>query len=1148
MPSILSTNMASLYAQRNLASAQAELAGSVQKLSSGRQINSAKDNAAGLGISEGVMGIKNITDQSIRSTQNAISVVQAAEGARDVVGKLLQRVLTLTTQKENTLLNSAQTSSIDSEITSLLSEVGKIRDRTRFQGGPDSIFGTDIALIAGAGVASRTISIRDLSVDDLGVSGSGSSKTINSSDLTSLFSRQIAASGISVPTAQTMTSVPPSSVTGSALAVTRSAVAATLNGGQSATASNPTGVSVQPTAIQPGTAPLPVASVGLTSRGDVRFSVDRNLASTVGGNGASLLYTAGSGSSIQGLVSGGVYQIGGAVLPATTGDYSFQLRSGGAVIERLGAIVGSNFSFQRVQTTFQFNPIDTSGNVILGSSINLADDAAVVFTADSSSLVRNISNLDLGKTYYIQNVLDASGNSIGVRLKNISGTVINFDASQADGSFSLSGVSPVQVGFNSQNIKASTLNLTGSAFQVDDQVRYTTDVQDLDALQTGDYFVKTVTTVNGNNSIQLARTLGGSVETFEVTTGGGTSTVALISRAGGVEADTITSAAHGFQNGDAVKYTSSSVPNEIGGLDTGKIYYVVGRDASGNSFKLSETLNGNPVDLTSAGVSTQTFAKATVFTQPTTPFSNGNQVIYDGIASSGAALSGMTVGSTYAVHLPNGGSSFQLLDSSGNVVSSTGTGAQLFRTTSQQSFVETNAITIAGHGFQDGDVIKYSTSGGQIGNLPTSGTYYARDVSGNTFKLASTFGGTAIDLSSSGSGTQTFTKAAFFNQPTTPYIEGAQVVYDGNAGGSNIAGLTVGSTYKTHLVNGGNSFQLLDVSGNYVATTNFGGGTPLFRNADQLPYVQTDTITISGHGFQNGDAITYSSANPITNLSNNSTYYVRDVSGNDFKLSISAGGSVRDLTGYGSGTQSFTKGTVFNQPATAFANGAQVVYGGADASGNAITGLTVNATYTVHNIGNGSSFQLLDSNNKVVSTSSAGAGNQIFNTASSSLYLQAHGFRVGDQLTYSGATGASSSDIGNLARGTYAVKAVTADTFQLENPANTAAALSFTSAGSGIQQFTSGSGPISSASVAAAIQTNARYQAELGMQVNALNFAIDSMETLSSNLAQAYSRIMDVDYATETAALTRNQIMQQAATSMLAQANQMPNVILTLLK
>jgi hypothetical protein len=92
MPSILSTNMASLYAQRSLASAQTELAGSVQKLSSGRQINSAKDNAAGLGISEGVASIRNISDQSIRNLQSATSLVQTADGALDVVGKMLQRI------------------------------------------------------------------------------------------------------------------------------------------------------------------------------------------------------------------------------------------------------------------------------------------------------------------------------------------------------------------------------------------------------------------------------------------------------------------------------------------------------------------------------------------------------------------------------------------------------------------------------------------------------------------------------------------------------------------------------------------------------------------------------------------------------------------------------------------------------------------------------------------------------------------------------------------------------------------------------------------------------------------------------------------------------------------------------------------------
>jgi flagellin len=63
-----------------------------------------------------------------------------------------------------------------------------------------------------------------------------------------------------------------------------------------------------------------------------------------------------------------------------------------------------------------------------------------------------------------------------------------------------------------------------------------------------------------------------------------------------------------------------------------------------------------------------------------------------------------------------------------------------------------------------------------------------------------------------------------------------------------------------------------------------------------------------------------------------------------------------------------------------------------------------------------------------------------------------------------------------------------------------------------------------------------------------LSYAIDNLQTLSNNLSEAYSRIVDTDYAAETSALTRNQILQQAATSMLAQANQMPNVILTLLK
>ena len=167
MPSILSTNMASLYAQRSLASAQTELAGSVQKLSSGRQINSAKDNAAGLGISEGVASIRNISDQSIRNLQNATSLVQTADGALDVVGKMLQRALTLTTQKDNANLNDAQRTSIDNEITSIINEIARIESRTNFNDST-SVFGRSYTFGAGSGVT-KTIDIPDLTSLSLGL-------------------------------------------------------------------------------------------------------------------------------------------------------------------------------------------------------------------------------------------------------------------------------------------------------------------------------------------------------------------------------------------------------------------------------------------------------------------------------------------------------------------------------------------------------------------------------------------------------------------------------------------------------------------------------------------------------------------------------------------------------------------------------------------------------------------------------------------------------------------------------------------------------------------------------------------------------------------------------------------------------------------
>jgi flagellin-like hook-associated protein FlgL len=154
-----------------------------------------------------------------------------------------------------------------------------------------------------------------------------------------------------------------------------------------------------------------------------------------------------------------------------------------------------------------------------------------------------------------------------------------------------------------------------------------------------------------------------------------------------------------------------------------------------------------------------------------------------------------------------------------------------------------------------------------------------------------------------------------------------------------------------------------------------------------------------------------------------------------------------------------------------------------------------------------------------------------------------HGLVDGNVVTYNQNDG---QGIGGLVDGrTYTVIRNDADSFRL---AEDGIPVNLTSIGNNTETFTAQLGSISALLIEGAIAINASNRAELGARLNTLGYAIDNLQTLSSNLSQAYSRIMDTDYAAETSALTRNQILQQAATSMLAQANQMPNVILTLLK
>src|ERR1700690_1847834 len=101
MSMVINTNIASLDAQRNLSNSQMTLSQAMQRLSSGLRINSAKDDAAGLSISQRMTAQINGSDQAARNANDGISLAQTAEGALDQVTSNLQSIRTLAVQAAN---------------------------------------------------------------------------------------------------------------------------------------------------------------------------------------------------------------------------------------------------------------------------------------------------------------------------------------------------------------------------------------------------------------------------------------------------------------------------------------------------------------------------------------------------------------------------------------------------------------------------------------------------------------------------------------------------------------------------------------------------------------------------------------------------------------------------------------------------------------------------------------------------------------------------------------------------------------------------------------------------------------------------------------------------------------------------------------
>jgi|RhiMethySRZTD1v2_1073278.scaffolds.fasta_scaffold04540_9 flagellin len=134
MPQVINSNIASLNAQRNLNTSQTQLATSLQRLSSGLRINSAKDDAAGLAISERFTAQIRGLDQARRNANDGISLAQTAEGALQSAGDILQRIRELAVQSANATNSASDRSALNSEVQNLTQELQRIATTTEFNG------------------------------------------------------------------------------------------------------------------------------------------------------------------------------------------------------------------------------------------------------------------------------------------------------------------------------------------------------------------------------------------------------------------------------------------------------------------------------------------------------------------------------------------------------------------------------------------------------------------------------------------------------------------------------------------------------------------------------------------------------------------------------------------------------------------------------------------------------------------------------------------------------------------------------------------------------------------------------------------------------------------------------------------------------
>jgi flagellin len=1217
MASVINTNLASLYAQRNLSGAQSSLSTAVERLSSGLRINRAKDDAAGLGISENIKQQITAINQGVRNANDAISMVQTAEGSLSEVSTILQRMKELSVQARNDSLSTVQRTYISDELVALKNEINAIAERTTFN---------------------------DISLAKNGLRTMVSTSAVGANQLKN---------GASVLSGLTVSDLVAKNVNAGTYTLSSSTQTALSN--QQSTASQKFGGSEVDTITLGGKWVIgDTIESNVTIDGQTTVSATYTVTTQDVASGATVSTSDGNDLGTRNSVAAGMaYQLNKAAAAAGQA-LAFSARdgvvyvgtdSGDTAITTTATVTSSDVNTKAVATVGQGTLANASRQIDINSldavegnkfvlTINGRDFSVVATSGASASAIRDQVANDLtellvasypgsGRVNQVDNVsTDDTGaitlaSSLGLGTADISLSVYRL----VDGADVANQASTVSDPSSTSAAVARTITLNDfdvmvgrkATVTIGDPTAYTTfsTVMGLDdtATTVADRLATLINNTHGNTSdsagvitIAAAANFGMydiSMSFNDMENG------AQLSARSSVSAKNLANVARKVTinqndltvgnvvsvsvNGTeyATKVASSDTADTVAARLVSQLDNVYGRTAgtvtqptvaettagtqnsstgayeyadvtfadirAGETIILAGVTMTALADMTASQVATAWSGKATGATIADTSLADFSVSSLTGYATT--SQSATTVRYTFATSLGNVSdlsntgtaklSSLVVTDGQATAVTtpayesqtvtfgSAGMSAGDSVTIAGLTFTATRNITQAevaaafdglANGAESGDGADYGTYSGALsgwasGTATATGVAFTASSYGNKTDQALNIKTQRID-----SGVSASASAVTFSGIAT---SGTQSLTFGN-----LKLTVVGATMTAAEV--ASQFASL-VNGQDVPTSPGSGVTWSYANTAYTAYTGGYTT-----GIADGDTVTFYSENPLDSALAASDFTastgvtaptVATTSSNVIQFGQGTGLGLADISVSVKSISNAGQFTLTANDDTGIGGTSQTVDMGTVSAGGTKTMVfdKLGVTFTLNNardtsVGS-SDFEVFSSAVDTLTIDSGSSGNALFQVGSSTRdVVSIDGFK---DIRVTGHNKNSGTEKDVFDRLNTTLNLIAQNTTESLSSAN------FATLETQIEDV---------------ITTVSDFRSYFGAQQNRIEFAISNLQAQAENLTAANSRIRDTDYAAETANLTKTQIMQQAATAMLAQANQMPNVILALLK